>query len=259
MEFRGTTAAVALAIGAITLGAGTVHAQPTPPDLTYSVKMVGQTVVTSLKGGTFETAKALDDQLAAGTDSRLREQDGQLIDKDGNVANIANTIDVVDVKDVAGNVVLTLPLNFRVAETAIPMESKLAKDNTVLELTPHRPEGLNIAQPLAVQPVASTVENQRARNEFASQFGLATAVGGFVGTAIGAVIGCVVTIAAGCLPGFVTGASIGGILGTIAVGGPTLIAAGIDYLATMQAADGTTRFADKPKQSVVPTTPEPPK
>jgi hypothetical protein len=261
MNFRGTTGAVILAIGTVTVGAGTVHAQPTAApahqDISYSVKLVGKTVVTSLKGGTFETSKALGDQLAAGTDSRLVEQDGKLVDSAGKVADIADVVDVVDVKDSDGHTVLTLPLDFRVADTGIPVQSELTKDSTVLELTPQKPEGLTISQPLVAKPVASLVENQRARNEFASQFGLATAIGGFIGTALGATIGCVLTIAAGCIAGFVTGAGIGGILGTVIAGGPVLVAAGIDLLTTLQAADGTTKWADKPQQIVTPTSAQP--
>ncbi|WP_228001839.1 hypothetical protein [Nocardia australiensis] len=258
MKLRGTTGAVLLAIGAVTIGAGTVHAQPAAEpsrqDIGYSVKLVDKTVVTSLKGGRFETSKALRDQLDSGVDGRLVEQDGQLVDPTGGIADNADVVDVVDVKDSDGHIVLTLPLEFRVAGTGIPVRSEVTKDATVLELTPRKPEELTISQPLVAAPVASLVENQRARNEFASQFGLATAVGGFVGTAIGATIGCVLTIAAGCIAGFATGASIGGILGTIVVGGPTLIATGIDLLTTLQAADGTSKWADKPATTASPTT-----
>jgi len=118
----------------------------------------------------------------------------------------------------------------------------------VLETPPESPAGLVLDKPLAVKPVASSVENQRAQNDFASKFGIGTAIGGFVGTAIGAVIGCVVTLPV-CIPGLVTGASVGGILGTIAVGGPTLVAAGVDLIQTLQAPEGTTKWADKPKEA----------
>ncbi|MEV6431980.1 hypothetical protein [Nocardia sp. NPDC051463] len=235
----------------MTLGTGIVHAEPTvepaQPDITYSVKLVDKAVVTTVKGGTFELSKALAGVLAAGGDGRLVERDGTLVDATGKAADIADVVDVVDLEDSTGRTVLTLPLDFRIAQTGIPVEPAVQKDGTVLALTPRKPAGLAISQPVAVKPVASMLENERARNQFASQFGLATAIGGFIGTAVGATIGCVVTIAAGCIAGFLTGAGIGGIIGTIAVGGPVLLAAGVDLVSTIMAADGTTHWADRPK------------
>ncbi|MFQ6398153.1 hypothetical protein ACLMAJ_32525 [Nocardia sp. KC 131] len=252
MRLCDSTAAAVLFIGAVTLGTGVVHAepaaQPTQPDIAYSVKLVDKAVVTTVKGGTFELSKALAGVLAAGGDGRLVERDGQLVDSAGKAADVADVVDVVDLEDTAGRTVLTLPLDFRIAATGIPVAPAVRKDGTVLELTPQKPQGLAITQPVAAKPVASMIEDERARNQFASQFGLATAIGGFVGTAVGATIGCVITIVAGCIGGFLTGAGIGGIIGTIIVGGPVLIAAGVDLVSTMMAAEGTTHWADKPKQ-----------
>ncbi|MEV4125576.1 hypothetical protein [Nocardia sp. NPDC049707] len=264
MKLCDSTAAAILVIGAVTVGAGVSHAEPiaAPPrhDITYSVKLVDKTVVASVRGGTFSLSKAAESELAAGGDKRLVDQDGTLVDKDGKAADIADVVDVVDLADTDGHVVLTLPLRFRVADTEIPVEPALEKDGTVLALAPQKPAGLEIAQPLAIKPVASMTEDQRARNEFATQFSLATAVGSFVGTAIGAGVGCVATLAVGCIAGFVTGATIGGIIGTIAVGGPVLITSGVDFVNTMLAPDGTTRFADKPTTAqAAPTTPAAPK
>ncbi|NNH74325.1 hypothetical protein HLB23_31505 [Nocardia uniformis] len=247
MEFRSTPAAATLVIGALVLGAASAHAQPETPNLTYSTKLVDKMVVTTLQGGTFELSKALDTELTDGGVERLTERDGLLVRSDGSAADIADVVDVVDVVDAQGRVALTLPLDFRFAGYEIPVAPTVEKDGSVLQLTPEKPAGLDITEPLAVKPIASQSENQRALNEFITHFGLATSIGGFVGTAIGATIGCVATIVAGCIGGLMTGASVGGILGTIIVGGPTLIASGIDYLTTVQAADGTTRWADKPQ------------
>lgn len=251
MRLCDSATAAVLVIGAVTLGTGIVHAEPAvepaQPNITYSVKLVDKAVVTTVKGGTFELSKALAGVLAAGGDGRLVERDGKLVDATGKAADIADVVDVVDLEDSAGHTVLTLPLDFRIAQTSIPVEPVVQKDGTVLELTPRKPAGLVVSQPVAVKPVASMLENERARNQFATQFGLATAIGGFIGTAVGATIGCVVTIAAGCIGGFLAGAGIGGIIGTTIVGGPVLIVAGIDLVNTMVAADGTTHWADKPK------------
>ncbi|WP_330231763.1 hypothetical protein OHA40_04260 [Nocardia sp. NBC_00508] len=248
MQLRGIPAAAIPAIGSLIIATGVAHAEPAP-DITYSAKLVDRTVVAALRDGTFELSRAPRDR-ATDADARLTERDGVLVDRNGARADVAQVIDVVDVRDRDGRVAMTLPLDFRVAGTAIPVRPELKKDSTVLELTPARPEGVATAETLVATPIASMTENRRARDEFASQFGLATAVGGFVGTAIGATIGCLVTIAVGCVAGLLTGASLGGILGTIAIGGPALVVAGVDLLTTLQAADGSTRFADKPAQSL---------
>ncbi|MEV6771764.1 hypothetical protein AB0N05_24375 [Nocardia sp. NPDC051030] len=248
MEFRSATAAATLVIGALTAATGLANAEPTAPQrLAYSAKLVDKTVVTTLKGGTFELSHALGSDLAAGGNDRLTERDGIVLGHDGAPADIADVVNVVDVKDGDGKVLLTLPLEFHLAGVTVPVKPEVQKDGTVLALTPDKPAGVSISQPISVKPVASSLENTRALNDFSSQFGLATTIGTFIGTAVGATIGCIVTLVAGCIPGLTTGASAGGIIGSIAVGGPTLIAAGIDLLTTMQAADGTTKWADKPK------------
>ena len=63
MKFRRTTAAAAMVIGAMTIGLGTAHAdaEPAADPIRYSVKLVEKTVVTTLKGGTFELAKSSED------------------------------------------------------------------------------------------------------------------------------------------------------------------------------------------------------
>nr|WP_238559022.1 hypothetical protein [Rhodococcus rhodnii] len=92
--------------------------------------------------------------------------------------------------------------------------------------------------------VASRQENDRALAAFGTQVGIATTVGGLAGTALGAGIGCVVTLPAGCVAGAVTGAGIGGVVGTIVAGGPTLIVSGIQLAETLNAAPGTSPYAD---------------
>ncbi|MGQ4599471.1 hypothetical protein [Nocardia sp. R6R-6] len=247
MHLRSITAAAIPAIGSLIIATGVAHADPAP-DIAYSAKLVDRTVVAALRGGTFELSRAPRDQ-ATDANARVTEHDGVLVDRNGTPADAAQVIDVVDIRDRDGRVAMTLPLDFRVAGAAIAVRPQLEKDGTVLALTPTRPEGVAVNDTLVATPIASMTENRRARDEFAGQFGLATAIGGFIGTAIGATIGCLVTIAVGCVAGLLTGASVGGILGTIAVGGPTLVVAGIDLLSTLQAADGTTRFADQPAQA----------
>ncbi|MFQ6393474.1 hypothetical protein ACLMAJ_08485 [Nocardia sp. KC 131] len=241
MNFRRTTAASALVIGAMTIGLGTAHAEPVaaaPQPLSYSVKLVDKVVVATLKGGTFS-----------------------LSEKEGATPEDPKTT-LVDIKDGHGATLISYPLDYKVEGTEIPVKPELKKDNTVLELLPEKPANLSISQPLAVKPavsakpIASATEDQRAMNAFSSQFGIATAIGGFIGTAlgfvVGGVLGCIIGVVLGCLPGFTVGAGIGGILGTIAVGGPTLVAAGIDLLNTMQAAPNSSKYAEKPAEQPAP-------
>ncbi|MCX4093254.1 hypothetical protein [Nocardia sp. alder85J] len=258
MQLRSVTAAATLVVGALAATAGVTHADPAAaqPEVRYSAKLVDKKVVTTLKDGTFALAKARRADLADGKDVRLTERDGGLFDPDGKATAVADAVDVVDVRDTGGHTVATLPLDVHVVGLVIPVAPTVKDDGTVLELSPQRPTGLDISQPLALNPgatkpvaaqaIASDAENQKAMSDFSTKFSLATAVGGFIGTALGATIGCVVTIAAGCVAGLVTGAGVGGIVGTIAAGGPTLIATGLDLVGTMQAADGTTHYADKP-------------
>ncbi|MFC8526452.1 hypothetical protein [Nocardia sp. NPDC057227] len=237
MNLRRTAAAAALVIGALTVGAGTAYANPAPAaepsadPINYSVKLVDKTVVTTLKGGTFELTKE-----TQGTDE----------------------VEYYSVKDGAGNVVMTLPVDFSLGDISVPVKPVVKEDGKVLELTPEAqpalPEEKANTVNVNVKPIASPIENQRAQNEFASQFGIATAVGSFLGTAVGAiaggVTGCIMGLplfGVGCIPAAIAGAGIGGILGTIAIGGPALAIAGIDLVNTITAAEGTSKWADKPK------------
>lgn len=254
MKLRRGTAVAALVIGAMTAALGTAHADPAPapapeaeaaqPGIDYSAKLVDKTVVTKLKNGTFE-----------------------LVEKIGATPDVKQQ--VIDIKDQAGNVALQMPIDFSIAGVQIPIKPVLEEDGTVLKLTPEVPKDVDLTKPVAAAPVAavddttvdqkspikadkpvlaqdiaSPIEDQRAMNDFSTKLGLATGIGGLVGTAIGAAIGCVVTLPVGCVPGLLTGAGVGGIVGTVAVGGPALIAAGVELVNTMQAADGTTKWSD---------------
>ncbi|MFE3441394.1 hypothetical protein ACFXNW_00010 [Nocardia sp. NPDC059180] len=241
MKIRKTTAVAAMVTGAMAMGFGTAHAEPAAEaaqPISYSVKLVDKTVVTTLKNGTFELAKSSED---------VKEDDVYLI------------------KDGKGATVVSLPLEFSVEDVVVPVEPVVKEDGKVLELTPDQAAvpadklaGKKVnAVDMAIKPIASPIENQRAQNEFASQFGIATAVGGFLGTAIGVVAGGIIGVAVGlieCLtivgciaaiPTIVAFAGIGGLLGTIAIGGPALAIAGMDLMNTLNAAPGTTKWTDE--------------
>ncbi|MEU4320978.1 hypothetical protein AB0F85_29435 [Nocardia fluminea] len=239
MNFRKTTAAAALVIGAMTVAMGTAHAEEAPQDIKYSVKLVDKTVVTTVKNGTFS-----------------------IVEQPGETPEAPKT-KVAEIKDSRGGLVVALPIAFAINGTEIPTAVKVAEDSTVLSLTPEKPAGVDVAaNPVAVKPVlkgqeiASAQENQKAINDFAGKFSIGTAIGTFVGTAIGAIAGCAIGFfvlpVVGCVPGFGTGAAVGGVLGMIAIGGPTMMVAGFELLNIMQAPDGTTVWADKPKAVAAP-------
>lgn len=238
MNFRSTTAAAALVIGAMTASMGTSYAEPAAApapaqDIKYSVKLVDKTVVATLQNGTFS-----------------------IVEQPGETPEAPKT-KVAEIKDTTGNVVVSLPIQYTIAGSEIPTKSEVKRDSTVLELTPQKPADVEIGtEPVAPQPVlkaapiASVQENQKAINDFSSKFSIGTAIGTFVGTAIGAVVGCVFGLplfGVGCLAGLPLGAAVGGIVGMVAIGGPTLLAAGIELLQVIQAPEGTTAWAEKPK------------
>ncbi|MER7453375.1 ammonium transporter [Nocardia beijingensis] len=210
MILRRVTAAAAPLVAALAVGAGVVHAEPAAapvPDIGYEAHLVGDKIVTTLTAGTFDVRG-----------------------------------DAVDIKDAAGDVAVTLPLAFRQDGLEYPMAHVVRDAGRVLELTVVKDAAQ--ARPVAT-PVASPFENQRAMDAFLSQFGIATAVGGFIGTVIGALVGLTGLIGGPIGIGtVVAGAGIGGIIGTIVVGGPALIIAGIDLISTLAAPPGTTKWMD---------------
>ncbi|QIS17572.1 ammonium transporter [Nocardia terpenica] len=204
-----TAASVPLVVG-IALGAGTVHADPAAPQARYQARLVGNTIETTLEGGSFRVAG--DDRT-------------------------------VDITDATGTTLVTLPLSFRQDGLEYPLPHRITDSARVLDLTVVKDTAA--AYPAPATPVASPLENQRAMDAFASQFGIATAIGGFLGTALGALVGLTGIVAGpGVIASVIAGAAVGGIIGTLVVGGPALIIAGVDLINTLTAPPGTTRWMD---------------
>lgn len=251
MKLARSTVVAGLVTGSLAMGFGTAYAEPAaaaPAPINYSIQMVEKTVVTTLQGGTFAIA----------------EEEVQPISAEPGAEPVKEQF--VQVKDKTGAVVISWPVDLAVEGAEVPVKPVLKNDDTVLELTPEKTD-IKTDQPiqavnLTAKPIASPSENQMAMSEFATQFSIATAVGGFVGTAAGVVIGgitgCILglpLLAVGCIPAAVAGAGIGGILGTIAVGGPALGIAAMDLVKTLQAAPGASKWANGGK----PVTEEAPK
>ncbi|MFD6855920.1 ammonium transporter [Rhodococcus sp. NPDC060090] len=224
MKLRKLAAVATMTIAAMGITAGTSYAAPAAPDeINYESKVDGQSVVTVIDAGAFQVSG-----------------DGQS----------------VELQDDAGNTVVSLPLAIQLGDIQLPFEREISEDGKTLTLTPST--DLSQATPVApedkvapgltpvalkVTDVASPDENLKAQQNFASQLGIATAVGGLTGTIIGCIVGSVATLpilAVGCVPG----AAVGGVLGTIVAGGPTLVIAGVGLIQTLTAPPGTTQYAN---------------
>ena len=223
MKFRKLAAVAAMTIAAVGLTAGTSYAAPAvtaPEKINYETKAEGDSVVTVIDAGSFA------------------------VSGDGKS---------VELQDSDGNAVVSLPLAIQLGDLQLPFEREISEDGKTLTLTPVvdpakatpvEPEdkvapGLNPVS-LKLNDVASPEENLKAQQNFASQLGIATAVGGLTGTVIGAIVGGL-----GGPVGLPAGAAIGGVIGTIVVGGPTLVVAGIGLINTLMAPPGTTEWAEK--------------
>jgi hypothetical protein len=221
MKLRKLAAVATMTIAAMGITAGTSYAAPAAQDeINYESHVDGQSVVTVIDAGAFQVSG-----------------DGQS----------------VELQDNAGNTVVSLPLAVQLGDIQLPFAREISEDGKTLTLTPST--DLSQATPVApedkvvpgitpvalkVTDVASPDENLKAQQNFASQLGIATAVGGLTGTIIGAIIGTFVMPAVGT----VAGAGIGGVIGTIVVGGPTLAIAGIGLIQTLTAPPGTTVYAN---------------
>ncbi|AYF73413.1 ammonium transporter [Nocardia yunnanensis] len=207
MMLRKITAIAAPVVTAVAIaGAGVAHADSAVPDIGYQTQLVGDTVVTTLTNGSFE--------LAGGA---------------------------VNIKDAEGATVVSLPTSFEQDGLSYPLPTAVSPDGATLSQTAVK--DVAAATPV-LHPVASLDENQRAMQAFTSQFGIATAIGSFVGLAIGAAVGAIGFL--GGAFGLATvpvAATVGAIIGTLVVGGPALLIAGVDLISTLTAAPGTTKWA----------------
>ncbi|MBC2589029.1 MULTISPECIES: ammonium transporter [Rhodococcus] len=231
MKFRKLAAVAAMTIAAVGVTAGTSYAAPAvtaPEKINYETKAEGDSVVTVIDAGSFA------------------------VSGDGKS---------VELQDSDGNAVVSLPLAIQLGDLQLPFEREISEDGKTLtltpvvaedKLTPVAPEdkvapGLSPVS-LKLSDVASPEENLKAQQNFASQLGIASAVGGLTGGIIGCLVAGIpvglLTLAVGALPACAAGFGIGSVVGTIAAGGPTLVIAGIGLIQTLTAPPGTTQWAE---------------
>ncbi|TQC46507.1 ammonium transporter [Rhodococcus sp. WS4] len=226
MKLRRFVTTSALLVGVLATGSGVAVAEPAaepPTEIGYESHIEDRTVVTTIDAGAFALAS-----------------DGKS----------------VEIKDADGATAVSLPLAYRLDGLQFPFEEEITEDGKTLRLTPSvdKAKATPISpedqiKPIALHDVASIDENTRAQSAFQQQLGIATTVGSLGGTIVGGILGFAVGCAIGtpvavfgCLPFGVTGAGIGAIIGTIAVGGPTLAIAGVDLINTLNAPPGTTKW-----------------
>ncbi|KLL97077.1 hypothetical protein NJ76_10160 [Rhodococcus sp. IITR03] len=226
MKLKKLAAVATMTIAAMGITAGTSYAAPAAQDeINYESKIEGDSVVTVIDAGEFQVSG-----------------DGES----------------VELQDNAGNTVLSLPLAIQLGDLQLPFERQISEDGKTLTLTPVT--DLSKATPVAPEDkvgasltpvalkltdVASPDENLKAQQNFTSQLGIATAVGGLAGTIIGAVVGGLGLLGGPVgLASIPLGATVGGIIGTIVAGGPTLAIAGIGLIQTLAAPPGTTVYAN---------------
>ncbi|MFX1757368.1 hypothetical membrane protein [Rhodococcus gordoniae] len=230
MKLKKLAAVATMTIAAMGITAGTSYAAPAAADedaINYEVRPEGESVVTVIDAGSFQ------------------------VSGDGKS---------VELQDDEGDTVLSLPLAIQLGDLQLPFEREVSEDGKTLTLTPVTDfsKAVPVAPEDKVGPaltpvalklsdVASPEENLKAQQNFASQLGLASAIGG----ATGGIIGCIVGIVTGAPTGFLAsiplcaaGVPIGAAIGTIVAGGPTLVVAGIGFLQALAAPPGTTEWAE---------------
>ncbi|MEU6587303.1 hypothetical protein [Nocardia sp. NPDC046763] len=223
-----TTAALAIAALAITTGTAAADVPAQKP---------GSTVSTDVAPGIHYTANVVDHSVVLRTDA-------------GRI-NVRGT--QFEVLDPTGNLVVGMPLTYRLDQKDWPIAAQVDADGRTVTLTP----STNPAEAIAATPTpeAKPIFSQDDLNDAigvaANQIGIATAIGGMVGAAIGLVGGCVagavvgtelmppaflIGAPGGCIAGAGIGAGLGTAIGTLAVGVPVTVVSLIEMVNTLDSA-----------------------
>lgn len=228
MNLRRLVATSAIAVASLAVWSGTAYADPAAP--------------TTDEKGTENSEINWESRVEAG---------GVVTTVDAGLFRASDDDKSVVLEDNEGNEVLSLPLSFNLNGVEFPYGVEYTDEGRTVKLIPNLSAPIGQATPVSLeQNAASPAENSKATEDFTKQLGLATAVGGLGGTIVGGLIGgaiglssCAV-IALACFAAIPTAAGIGSVIGTIIVGGPTLAVAGFEYLNVLNAAPGTTKYAN---------------
>ncbi|MCP2279452.1 hypothetical protein SAMN04244553_1370 [Nocardia amikacinitolerans] len=224
MKVRKSVASAAIGVAALTVCAGTVHAEPlsvdVAPGVNYTAYQDGNTAVITVDAGQLIVDKGR---------FQIRADDGTVL---------------------AG-----VPLEFNVNNVAFPIDVQIDKHTARLtpSLDPARAEAKPVALPFQDQAPWKTPYDREvaAFSRMAATITVAGVVGGLVGAVGAGVIGCLVggvTLAAatsplammfgagpvvGCLIGAGALAPVGALTGALFVGAPVATAAVIQYFTTI--------------------------
>ncbi|MEU2034935.1 hypothetical protein [Nocardia amamiensis] len=222
MPLRTAAWAAIFTTAAVVTVTATAAADPEthPPHVAYHANIVDRSVITTLEHGVF--ALAGDRQSVVVRNSAGRELD-------------------------------TLPLTFSIDGQLLPIRYDISGDSRTLTMTPDT-EGIRRNES---NLIASPLENQLAMNDLINAVSIGTSLGSLIGTAIGAAVGigvgfvlagaacavislgCVVTV----LPIIGLVGAVGGLAGLVLGGGPTAAYALYEYVTTLQAPPGGTKYA----------------
>ncbi|MFQ6331282.1 hypothetical protein ACLMAL_34825 [Nocardia sp. CWNU-33] len=238
MKIRRTGFTAAVAAATVVASASAAHAAPdpsAPAAVTYQATLSDRSVLVTLDNGTF--APTPDDTT-------------------------------VTIRDARGETVDALPLSYAIDGQQLPIHRQISDDGRILRLTP---EVDRIDRP-ALRLVASPLEDQLAMNDLINAVSIGTSVGSLIGTAIGAVLGIGVGVALtgascvllslGCVVAVLPIVSLvgaaGGLAGLVLGGGPTAAVALYQYVTTLQAAPGQSKYAQnlQGKPGVPPAAPD---
>ncbi|MGB3772997.1 MAG: ammonium transporter [Rhodococcus sp. (in: high G+C Gram-positive bacteria)] len=231
MNLRRLVVTSAIAVASLGIATGTAYAQP----------------ATTTTESTETTTESSPEENSELNWAARVENGGVITTVDAGLFLLSDDGTAVVLNDNEGNEVVSLPLSFNLNGIEFPYGVEFTDEGRTVTLIPNLSAPMGLTPAALEQNAASPAENTAATQNFASQLGLASAVGGLTGTIIGAGVGCLLgggpVVLPTCLTAGVTGAGIGGVIGTIVVGGPTLIIAGVDYANTLLAAPGTSKFA----------------
>ncbi|WP_218719027.1 MULTISPECIES: hypothetical protein [Nocardia] len=220
-KYSAISAAVIAAIASVSTASNAAAAPETTSPVTYHASVVGGSVITTLENGTFTLAP----------DSRT-----------------------VTIRDTAARDLESLPLAATVDGAHLPIRPYISADGRQLTLVPDTTALL----PHPAQPIASPIENQLAMNDLINSVSIGTSVGSLIGTAIGAVIGIgagfalagasCLALSIGCvvaaLPIITLVGGVGALAGVVLGGGSTAAFALYEYLTTLNAAPGTSKYGE---------------
>ncbi|MFR9749691.1 hypothetical protein ACL02S_01500 [Nocardia sp. 004] len=168
----------------------------------------------------------------------------------------------IAVQDAVGTELDTIPLTFALDGQQLPIDYQLSADRRTVTLTPDITE----LRRTELHPVASPLENQLAMNDLINAVSIGTSIGSLIGTAIGAVagvgigfalagasclvinLGCVVAV----LPLVTLVGAVGGVTGLVLAGGGSTAYALFDYVTTLQAPPGQSKYAQHLPASTAP-------